>query len=240
MKMLVDDTGKSRKVKILIIKDDEDLQNILKLHLTRESFEVLQAFNGKECFDVLKQDRPDLLLLDLMMPEMDGFEVVRRLKSVESASDIPVIIITARGELNDKLKCFSFKADDYVVKPYEFQDLLARIYLGINKMVEAKERRKSEKSRLRRSLMHNLSERPLEIYQTVEEQLSELESNLPADSGIDIGPLKEASFKLVSVIERSHEEYDPGYLSPILEHDPPFSDDDELLFKDGPLLIEDD
>jgi DNA-binding response OmpR family regulator len=215
--MFFQEGDQSRKIKILIVEDDSDLQKILKLNLIHEGFEIIQAFNGVECFEVIKQTRPDLILLDLMMPEMDGFEVCKRLKSMNSTQNIPVIVLTVQEELKIKLRCFSFKADDYVVKPYEFENLLARIYLHINKVVESEERSKSERSRTQRTTMKKVSEQVIEAYRSVEAELETLQFHLPPDSPIDLERLKAASRELVGVVERSREELDPAYSSTFLQ-----------------------
>jgi DNA-binding response OmpR family regulator len=215
--MFFQEGDQSRKIKILIVEDDSDLQKILKLNLIHEGFEIIQAFNGVECFEVIKQTRPDLILLDLMMPEMDGFEVCKRLKSMNSTQNIPVIVLTVQEELKIKLRCFSFKADDYVVKPYEFENLLARIYLHINKVVESEERSKSERSRTQRTTMKKVSEQVIEAYRSVEAELEALQFHLPPDSPIDLERLKAASRELVGVVERSREELDPAYSSTFLQ-----------------------
>jgi two-component system response regulator VicR len=217
--MFLQEGDQSRKVNILIVEDDSDLQKILKLNLAHEGFEVSQAFNGVECFEVIRQTRPDLILLDLMMPEMDGFEVCKRLKSMSSTFDIPVIVLTVQEELKTKLRCFAFKADDYVVKPYEFEDLLARIYLHINKVVENQERSKSERSRTQRTTMKKLSEQVAEAYKYVEAEIKELESKLPPDASVDLKRMKSVSRELVGVVERSREELDPAYSSVFLEEE---------------------
>jgi DNA-binding response OmpR family regulator len=206
-----------RKLKILVVEDDNDLQKILKISLKNEGFEVLQAYSGTECFKVLKLQHPDLILLDLMMPDMDGFETCKRLKSMDSTSEIPVIILTVQEALQSKLKCFSFKADDYIVKPYEFDDLLARIYLHLNKMVETQESRKKERARTLRSTMKSLSEEIREAYAIVDRETGALEMKLPPGSRTDLDTLKSAHLELVRVVERMREQVDPFYESPFLE-----------------------
>ena len=215
--MFLQEGDQSRKIKILIVEDDPDLQKILKLNLIHEGFEIIQAYNGMECFGLIRQGRPDLILLDLMMPEMDGFEVCKRLKSMASTQDIPVIILTVQEELKTKLRCFSFKADDYVVKPYDFENLLARIYLHLNKVVEIEERSKSERSRTQRTTMKKLSERVAEAYRSVEAELEALQAQLPPNSPVNLERLKSASRELVGVVEKSREELDPAYSSAFLE-----------------------
>jgi diguanylate cyclase (GGDEF)-like protein len=95
-------------------------------------FEILIANNGEECLDIVKLAPPDLILLDVKMPNMDGFEVCQTLKSQETTWDIPVIFMTSLSEINDKVKAFKMGADDYVTKPIQFEEMLARINVHLN------------------------------------------------------------------------------------------------------------
>jgi diguanylate cyclase (GGDEF)-like protein len=113
--------------KILVVEDEAALRTILKLQLEGAGYEVATAQDGVEGLERVNGDPPDLILLDLMMPRMDGCEVCRRLKSSFVTSHIPVIMLTARGELRDKLAGLEIGANDYVSKPYSHQELLARV-----------------------------------------------------------------------------------------------------------------
>lgn len=118
--------------KILIVDDERDLMNLIALHLKTTGYEALQASTGKLALEVIKKDHPDLIILDLMLPEMDGWEVCRRLR--EDRQDIPVIILTARAETEDKLRGFDAGADDYITKPFSPRELLARVKRVLSRM----------------------------------------------------------------------------------------------------------
>jgi diguanylate cyclase (GGDEF)-like protein len=126
------DTTQSRDIaaaptRILIVEDEESLRTILKLQLEREGYEVLTAGDGVEGLESALHERPDLIVLDWMMPRMDGQEVCYRVKTNFVTSHIPVIMLTARFELKDRLKSLSDGANDYITKPYEVEELLVRV-----------------------------------------------------------------------------------------------------------------
>lgn len=110
--------------KILIVEDDKNLSDLMKMELEYEGFEICRAFDGKEAFSVFNEANPDLILLDIMLPEMDGYQVLRRLRQI---SDIPVIFVTARDEGFDKVNGLNSGADDYITKPFKIDELVARI-----------------------------------------------------------------------------------------------------------------
>lgn len=112
---------------VLIVDDDRDLVRFLELVLTREGYEVHAAFDGREALRKVAADPPDLVLLDIVMPKVDGFEVCRRLKQDPATRLIPVVMITALGELDDKIKAIDAGADDFLHKPCEKIELLARV-----------------------------------------------------------------------------------------------------------------
>lgn len=113
--------------KILVVEDESALRTILKVQLERAGYRVLTAQDGHEGLEQILHDPPDLVLLDMMMPRMDGSEVCRRLKSNFMTSQIPVIMLTALGALQDKVAGLDFGANDYVTKPYSADELLARV-----------------------------------------------------------------------------------------------------------------
>ncbi len=116
-----------KKHKILIVEDEEDIQNLLVINLESEGYKVLVTDNGYDGLKIAKEETPDLIILDLMLPEMDGLEVCRRLKSDEQLRDIMVIMVTAKSEEVDRVVGFELGADDYVVKPFSIRELLLRI-----------------------------------------------------------------------------------------------------------------
>ena len=111
--------------KILIVEDDENIRELLRLYLEREGYEISEAENGAVGLSKWKAENPDMMLLDVMMPVMDGWQVIREVR--ESGSSIPVIMITAKGETMDKVSCLELGADDYIVKPLEMREVVARV-----------------------------------------------------------------------------------------------------------------
>lgn len=114
----------SERLKVLIADDDADLLDILEFSLQREGFEVVSARDGRQALACVATDQPDLAVLDVSMPEVDGFEVCRRLRL---ESSIPIIMLTARGEDEDIVLGLELGADDYVTKPYSPRELVARV-----------------------------------------------------------------------------------------------------------------
>lgn len=112
---------------ILLVEDDTIIQELVKFNLEREGYEVLIADNGRTGLDMVKKIKPDLLLLDLMLPELDGYQICKILRADEATADLPVIILSARGEEVDKVIGLELGADDYVTKPFSTRELLARI-----------------------------------------------------------------------------------------------------------------
>lgn len=115
------------RLKILIVDDEMDTLMPLKKSLEAEDYIVIGATNGYEAIDKAKNEIPDLILLDLMMPEMDGYEVCARLKKDTITKNIPLIMLTARDAVRDKVKGLDTGADDYVTKPFNLNELKARI-----------------------------------------------------------------------------------------------------------------
>ncbi|MDW7730946.1 MAG: response regulator [Methanolobus sp.] len=113
--------------KLLIVDEEIDALTALKVALEAEGYNVIVALDGFEGIEKARTENPDVILLDIMMPGMDGFEVCRRLKSDPSTDHIPVIMLTAKGETDDKVEGLELGADDYVTKPFNLKELKARI-----------------------------------------------------------------------------------------------------------------
>lgn len=114
-------------LKILLVEDERDLLELLKYNLDREGYEVLTAETGEDGLKLVRSAAPDLILLDLMLPSMDGLEVCRSLKTKADTADIPVIMLTAKGEEIDIVRGLELGADDYITKPFSPRILMARV-----------------------------------------------------------------------------------------------------------------
>ncbi len=112
--------------KILIVEDDKELSHITELELTHEGFSVITASDGREGFEKIQSEQPDLVLLDVMLPRLSGLEILRKVRN-ELESDLPVILVTARGETIDKVDGLNSGADDYISKPFKIEEVLARM-----------------------------------------------------------------------------------------------------------------
>ena len=113
-----------KKNRILVVDDEKRMVTFIRLNLEHDGFDVVEAYNGSQAIDRLRDSLPDLILLDVMMPDLDGFEVLRLIREVTS---VPVIMLTAKGEENDKVKGLELGADDYVTKPFSPRELVSRI-----------------------------------------------------------------------------------------------------------------
>lgn len=112
------------KSKILIVDDEEHIRELIRFYLDKEGFSVVQAASGEEALHLLENEYIDLAIVDIMMPVMDGFQLVEEMKEMK---DIPVIMLTAKSQSADKLRGFSVGIDDYVTKPFDPDELLARV-----------------------------------------------------------------------------------------------------------------
>ena len=111
--------------KALIVEDDENISELLRLYLERDGFEVLQAMDGGRGVDLARSSEPDIVLLDIMLPVKDGWQVCREIRGF---SKTPIVMLTAKGETRDKVAGLEMGADDYITKPFEVKELLARVH----------------------------------------------------------------------------------------------------------------
>ncbi|MCK5299512.1 MAG: response regulator [Candidatus Aenigmarchaeota archaeon] len=118
---------KNIRRKVLIVDDEANIVNLIKITLSSENFEVFDANNGEDALEKVNKHMPDLIILDLMMPKMDGYETCKRIKENALTRRIPIIMLTAKGSLNDKLKGLKVGAEDYLVKPFNTIELRARV-----------------------------------------------------------------------------------------------------------------
>lgn len=117
--------------KILVVDDNPQLRNLLDSYLTQEAFDVVKAGDGQEALFIARREKPDLVILDLMMPEMGGYEFLR---IFNREADTPVIILTAKLEENDKVLGLELGADDYLTKPFSMRELVARVRAVLRRM----------------------------------------------------------------------------------------------------------
>lgn len=110
--------------KILVVDDDQNICELLRLYIEKEGFEVRIANDGRKALEIFEEQNPDLIMLDIMLPELDGWQVCREIRK---KSQCPIIMLTAKGEVFDKVLGLELGADDYVVKPFETKEVVARI-----------------------------------------------------------------------------------------------------------------
>jgi DNA-binding response OmpR family regulator len=113
-----------RDRRILVVDDEERMVRFIRLNLEHDGFQVTEAFRGAQALDKLRSGLPDLILLDVMLPDIDGFEVLRMLREVSS---VPVIMLTAKGEEDDRVRGLELGADDYITKPFSPRELVSRV-----------------------------------------------------------------------------------------------------------------
>jgi diguanylate cyclase (GGDEF)-like protein len=115
------------KDRILVVDDDPDILQFVEMNLDMEGFETQTAESGRIALEVARERPPDLILLDVMMPELDGLTVLRRLRSSPATSSIPVVLLTAKALAEDRVRGLDLGADDYITKPFDIEELLARV-----------------------------------------------------------------------------------------------------------------
>ena len=120
---------------VLIVEDEQNIVDILSFNLEREGYDTLEAYDGNTGLQLALEQNPDLVLLDLMLPGMDGFEVCRRIR--ETGSAVPILMLTAREEEADKVLGLELGADDYITKPFGMRELLARVKANIRRSAMA-------------------------------------------------------------------------------------------------------
>jgi two-component system cell cycle response regulator DivK len=113
--------------RIVLVEDNEDNRDMLSRRLVRRGFEILIAVNGEEAVEMVTREKPDLVLMDISLPVMDGFEATRRLKAAEETKSIPIIALTAHAMSGDREKAMAAGCDDYDIKPIELPRLLSKI-----------------------------------------------------------------------------------------------------------------
>ncbi|TET08361.1 response regulator [Candidatus Aerophobetes bacterium] len=113
--------------KIVLAEDEPQIARLVEFKLKKEGYQVVSKGNGEDALAAIKAEKPDLILLDVMMPVMDGYEVLRRVKEDENLKNIPVVMLTAKAQERDVVKGIDLGADDYITKPFHPAELLARV-----------------------------------------------------------------------------------------------------------------
>ena len=124
------------KQKILVVDDEEDILELLKFNLSREGYQVLCAVSGEQALRLVRSENPDLIMLDLMLPGIDGLEVTRRLKNDPDTKNLPIVMLTAKGEEADIVTGLELGADDYITKPFSPRVLIARIRAVLRRRIK--------------------------------------------------------------------------------------------------------
>lgn len=130
-----------RNRSILVVDDEERMVRFIRLNLEHDGFQVISAFRGQQAINAIREDMPDLVLLDVMMPDLDGFEVLR---IVRETSSVPVIMLTAKGEEDDRVRGLELGADDYVTKPFSPRELVSRVRAVLRRTEAANPATRSE------------------------------------------------------------------------------------------------
>jgi DNA-binding response OmpR family regulator len=143
---------RSNPARILVVDDDPDTVDILSRHLQREGFVAIEAFSGADCLQIARDSDVDVILLDLMMPGMDGFQVCQELKGDATTAEIPIILITARDDIEARAEGIRLGASEFLTKPFSRRQLVARINSQLN-ILEAARTTKAVLNRLGRD--HN-------------------------------------------------------------------------------------
>jgi two-component system alkaline phosphatase synthesis response regulator PhoP len=120
------------KKTILVVDDEKDIVDLLSYNLTKEGFSVITARNGRDALDRARQ-KPDLIILDVMMPEMNGLQVIQELRKEKSTASIPIILLTAKGSETDEIVGLEVGADDYIVKPVKIGKIVARVHAALRR-----------------------------------------------------------------------------------------------------------
>lgn len=127
-------------VKILIVDDDVDTVELLTKRFRAEGYSTSQAYDGEQALQKVKEYKPDLIMLDIMMPKIDGYEISKRLKGYDTTKHIPIIMLSAKAKIPDKVKGLDFGADDYITKPFDYRELSQRVKHWVAVKIEVEER----------------------------------------------------------------------------------------------------
>ncbi|MBN2515372.1 MAG: phosphate regulon transcriptional regulator PhoB [Deltaproteobacteria bacterium] len=131
--------------RILVVDDEKDLVDLISYNLQREGYAVLKAYNGEEALGLVQSQKPDLVILDLMLPGIQGIEVCKRIRKNQEISNLPIIMVTAKGDEVDKILGLEMGADDYITKPFSVRELLARVKAVLRRFKASEVQVKKEK-----------------------------------------------------------------------------------------------
>lgn len=123
----MEDRGRNSSFRILIVDDEKDLVDLLSYNLEKEGYTIVKAYDGEEALKIIRSRKPDLILLDLMLPGIQGMEICKIVRKTPETAALPIIMLTARGEEVDRIVGLEMGADDYVTKPFSVRELLARV-----------------------------------------------------------------------------------------------------------------
>ncbi|HLZ09103.1 MAG TPA: response regulator transcription factor [Chloroflexota bacterium] len=127
------------KPRILVVEDEAKISQIVAAYLRRDGYQVIQASDGREALELARSETPDLIVLDLMLPEISGWDVCRDLRRNPRTARVPIIMATAREDVSDRIVGLELGADDYVVKPYDAKELVARVHAVLRRVTEQRE-----------------------------------------------------------------------------------------------------
>ena len=132
-------------IKVLIVDDDTNISELISLYLKKEGYETREAYTGKEALELFEEYKPDMVLLDIMLPEVDGYDVCKEIRKIDRT---PIIMLTAKGEIFDKVLGLELGADDYMVKPFDPKELIARVKAVLRRSIK-----QSEPAQIRNRIM---------------------------------------------------------------------------------------
>ena len=180
-----------KKHSVLIIDDEVDVLNLLALHLRLKNYTVFQASTGRDGLDLAISEKPEIIILDVMLPDMDGFEICKKLKENIETANIPIIFLTAKTKTEDKVSGLTCGADDYIIKPFDFDELELRIRRSLKSLSN------SRLSKIRIYAGNSLEER-INVWLTEKKNLNLLFIRLLFDS---------SNFKDKNSLKELHEDF---------------------------------
>ncbi len=139
-------------MKILVVDDETDIVELISLNLQREGHEVIAAYTGEDALEMVKTRGPDLIVLDLMLPGIQGFEVCRQIRGTPESSDIPILILSAKSAETDRILGFEMGADDYLIKPFSVMELISRIRVALRRSGKYQKKPRNQQTFSKRGL----------------------------------------------------------------------------------------